>query len=272
MSLSVSAWSVHPDLFQGSFTLKEFVDLCKENGVKAVELLDCFWENEKQPLEIKDYIASLDMKISAYSIANDFVQEEEERVLQIENVKKGIDLAFELGTKTLRVFSGDVKEGIPFDEGKRWIIESFKKCASYAEAKGITMVLENHGYFAGKSEQVKEILDAVGSVSLRANTDTGNFLLVGENPLEAVKNLKDYIGFVHFKDFRKVDGEGRYEAMDGTWYVGEAIGNGDVPLKAIVDFLKDSGYNGYYSIEYEGDGDSKEGTVESIKASLAILL
>lgn len=271
MKLSVSAWSVHPNLFGKKTSLNEFIDICLDNGVKAVELLDCFWEHEKQPYEVKKYIDSKNMVVSAYSIANDFVQEEEERLAQIDAVKRGIDMAVLLETPLLRVFSGDIKEGISFDEGKQWIIDSFKACASYAEDKGITMVLENHGYFAGRSEQVKEILQAVDSNALKANTDTGNFLLVGENPLDAVRNLKDYIGFVHFKDFRKVSEEGTYMAMDGTWFEGEVIGHGDAPLAEIVKYLKESGYNGYFSIEYEGSGDPIQGTVDSIKIALDIL-
>ena len=49
----------------------------------------------------------------------------------------------------------------------------------------------------------KEIIETIGSHALKANTDTGNFLLVGEKPFDAVKNLVNNIGFVHFKDFKK---------------------------------------------------------------------
>jgi sugar phosphate isomerase/epimerase len=245
-------------------TLREFIEFCLDNKVEAVELLDCFWEDEKHSFEIKKYLDEVGMPVSAYSIANDFVNEEEVRAAEIEKVKKGIDMALFLDTSLLRVFSGDVKEGISYDQGREWIIDCFKECAKYAEAKGVTMVLENHGRFAGKSSQVKDIIVAVNSNALKANTDTGNFLLVGENPLEAVMNLKDDIGFVHFKDFKKSDEEQGYMADDGTWFEGTAIGDGDVPLKDIVDFLRSVGYSGYLSIEFEGGGDPIEGTLKSI--------
>ena len=264
MKLSVSAWSVHQNLFSQKMTVRNFIDFCLENKVDAVELLDCFWEDEKHPSEIKKYLNEIGMPVSAYSIANDFVNEEEVRAAEIEKVKKGIDMAVYLNTPLLRVFSGDIKEGISFEQGKAWIIDCFKECAKYAEAKGVTMVLENHGRFAGKSNQVKEIIAEVGSNALKANTDTGNFLLVGENPLEAVMNLKDNIGFVHFKDFKKSEGENGYMADDGTWFEGTAIGDGDVPLKDIISFLHSVGYSGYLSIEFEGGGDPIEGTLKSI--------
>jgi len=272
MKLSVSAWSVQENLFSEKMSLVDFIDLCVENNVASVELLDCFWKSDTHHEEIKSYLEKVNMEVSAYSIANDFVQNKEERESEIEKVKKGIDMAVFLGTKLLRVFSGDVKDDIPFEKGKEWIVESFKECAVYAKEKNITMVLENHGKFAGKSEQVKEIIASVNCSSLKANTDTGNFLLVCENPLDAVKSLKDQIAFVHFKDFTKADFEVGYMADDGTWFEGTAIGEGDVPLVEIVQFLRDVRYEGYLSIEFEGTGDPIEGTIKSIAFCKDLLL
>jgi len=271
MKLSVSAWSVHQNLFGHLMTLHEFIDFCQSNKVEAIELLDCFWEDDKHPGKIKKYLNEINMPVSAYSIANDFVQGEEDRAIEIEKVKSGIDMAVFLSTPILRVFSGDIKEGISYEQGKAWIFECFKICAEYAEAKGVTMVLENHGRFAGKSNQVKEIISAVGSNALKANTDTGNFLLVGENPLDAVKNLEEHIGFVHFKDFKKAVDEIGYMADDGSWFEGTAIGDGEVPLNDIVSFLRSAGYGGYLSIEFEGSGDPVEGTLKSINQTRAVL-
>lgn len=271
MKLSVSAWSVQENLFSKKMKLVEFIDLCHEKGVDAVELLDCFWEDEKHIRDIKEYLNSIKMPVSSFSIGNDFVKDEEGRQEQIEYVKKGIDTAVCLGTKTVRVFSGNVSESISYEEGRRYIIDCFKACAAYAEDKGVVMVLENHGMFAGKSSQVKDIIKTVGSPSLRANADTGNFLLVCESPLEAIKNLKEYIGFVHFKDFRRVDEDGHYTATDGSMYKGTVIGEGEVPLKDIVEFLYSTGYNGYLSIEFEGEGDPVEGTLRSIEFTRSII-
>lgn len=271
MKLSVSAWSIQKSLFEKKVTVIEFIDLCDKNAVDAVELLDCFWEDEEHIRKVKKHLQKIKMPVSAYSISNDFVQDEEKRKTEIEKVKTGIYNAVFLDTKILRIFSGNKKENISFEYAKAWIIESLKECAKYAEKMGVTMVLENHGLFAGKSSQVREIIDSVNSSALRANTDTGNFLLVGEDPVDAVENLKDYIAFVHFKDFAKVSGEGHYAALDGTQYSGTVIGKGEVNMKKVVEVLKASGYEGYLSIEFEGDGDPVEGTLESINYSRSII-
>ena len=267
MKFGVSAWSVQKLLFTKKISLHEFLDFAQDKEVDGVELLDCFWTEEETAMEIKKYLNKIKMPVCCYSIGNYFVQEKpEDRIKQVEYVKQGIDTAVMLETSNLRIFSGSSKEGITYEQGKAWIIDSMKECASYAEEKGITMVLENHGLFAGKSTQVKEIIETIGSHALKANTDTGNFLLVGEKPFDAVKNLVNNIGFVHFKDFKKVDeGKDIYTSLDGLKYQGTIIGEGEVPLKDIVDFLYDNGYEGYLSIEYEGIGDPLEETAQSIE-------
>ena len=203
MKIAVSAWSLQKLLFKDKMNIFEFLDFAFEQGVDGVELLDCFWKTPKQIQEVKKKVDGNNWDIACYSIGNDFVTlDDSELEGQIIAVKQGIDVAADLGTKLLRVFSGNSKQGISYDQGMEKILKGFKECAPYAEEKGITMVLENHGLFAGKSDQVLAILEEVGSPNLKANADTGNFLLVLEDPLEAIKNLGKQVGFVHFKDFK----------------------------------------------------------------------
>lgn len=273
MKLSVSAWSVQKNLFgkkAAKMSLTEFIDLCVREKTDAVELLDCFWEYPEQKEDIKKYLLKADMPVSAYSIGNTFVLDEEGRAREIRKVKEGIDTAVFLDTDLLRVFSGDLKEGLTFEECFDRIVDSFKKCIGYAEEKGVTMVLENHGLLAGKSSQVKDIIDAVGSKWLRANADTGNFVLVGEKPIDAVKNLGEYIGFVHFKDMKR-DPNGVYPDLEGTRFNGTVIGSGECDVKGVTEYLRSIGYTGWLSIEFEGEGDSVEGTIESIRYTRSIL-
>lgn len=271
MELSVSAWCLQKKLFSGEMDILDFINFCNENGVKNVELLDCFLSDK-----LNDCIKLLDklnMKVSSYSIGNDFVHnEEEKRKAELQSVFQGIDTAVKFKAKYLRVFSGNVKDDISYNQGREWILYSFKEAAKYAEKKGVIMVLENHGFFAGKSSQVKEIIEYVGSPNLRANTDVGNFLLVEENPLEAVKNLHEYVSFVHFKDFKFVGNEESvYQSISGKHYQGTVLGRGDVPLKEVVDYLYIKGYNGYLSIEYEGIGDPLVETSDCIKYANSII-
>jgi sugar phosphate isomerase/epimerase len=204
MKLSVSAWCLQEKLFSHEITIFDFINYCHENGVKYVELLDCFLDGDSEIEEMNELLKRLDMEVSSYSVGNDFVLEDSsERKEQVEYLKDSIKIALKLGTKRMRVFSGDKKEGMSFDMAENWIVECFKEVAPLAEDAGITMVVENHGLLAGKSSQVKKIIDRIGSKALKSNADVGNFILVNENSLEAVKYLKDEIGFIHLKDFKR---------------------------------------------------------------------
>lgn len=273
MEVCVSAWSIHKKLFSGEMSVCDFINLCYEHGIKNVELLFCFWNEQNRIEDAISLLENLGMKVGAYSVGNDFVQQDETlRKIEIDKVKLGVDIACRLNTKLLRVFSGNAKDGIEYETARKWILDCFKEVAPYAEEKGIVMVLENHGLFAGKSAQVKELIEEVNSISLRANTDVGNFILVNENPLEAVKALKDYVSFVHFKDFKKVsEQEYGYNDIDGNKYQGTVLGNGEIPMKEIVDLLYENGYEGYLSIEYEGVGEPIKETIESIHYTKSII-
>lgn len=271
MKLGISAWSVQTKLFGKETDLITFIDFCKENGVDAVELLDCFFADKEEYVKVKKYLEDINMPIAAYSIGNDFVQCEKGVRQQIEYVKEGIDTAVFFGAKNLRIFSGSEKDGVSYETGLALIIECLKECAEYADEKGITMVLENHGLFAGKSSSIKSVIDSVNSPALRANADTGNFFLVGENPTDAVRNLKDYISFVHFKDMARVEENEHFVALDGLKYVGTVIGEGDVDLEAIVSILRDNGYEGFLSIEFEGVGEPYAGALQSIRNTQAVM-
>lgn len=273
MKLSVSAWCVQEKLFKGTMSLSDFITLCHENGVKYVELLDCFWKGDGSIDECIDLLKKYDMEVSAYSIGNDFVQEDAaERKAQIDMVKHGVDIACRLNAKFLRIFSGSQKKGITFETAREWIVDGLKQCAAAAEEKGVTMVLENHGLFAGKGSQVKGLIEEVGSGYLKANTDIGNFLLVNDNPLEAVKTLNNKVGFVHFKDFKEVsEAEPGYEGIDGRRFQGTVLGDGIVEMKEVVDYLYSIGYDGYLSIEFEGVGDPVTGTLASIEYTKSII-
>lgn len=271
MKLSVSAWCLQSKLFKKEMDIFDFILYINNNNVKNVELLDCFLDNNLDKINL--LLKNLNMSVSSYSIGNDFVQLSSKlREDELTAVYKGIDTAVAFNTKLLRVFSGNVKDNISYETGREWILEYLGRAAEYAAKREITMVLENHGFFAGKSNQVKEIIETIHSPYLKATADVGNFMLVEESPLSAVKNLDAHIGYVHFKDFKDVgESDSVYSSISGKHFQGTILGRGDVPLAEIVNCLAAQKYDGYLSIEYEGVEDPVYGTSESIKFAKSII-
>lgn len=260
MKLSVSMWSVVQTVREGKMDLAGFIDFAAQQGVEGVELLDYFWTDKQQQIPlVKQQLKDRGLKLAVYSIGNDFFQPDPAvRAKEFAALKQGVDVANQLEVNVLRVFSGSAKEGYKLEDGLAWILEGLTEGAAYAQAHGVTLALENHGLMAGRSDQVRQIIQTVNSPALRANLDTGNFLLVGQNPTDAARDLADVVALVHLKDFRKATADDKlhvYKGLDGVGYTGTVVNEGQVDLAAIVGILAKAGYTGWLSLEYEGGQD-----------------
>ncbi len=276
MKVSVSMWSFVRYFQQGKMDTLQFVEHASKLEVAGVELLDFFWKNKAEEMPaVKERLAQLRLPVSAYAVGNNFVLESpEERAAQVDVIKRGVDDALFLGTKRVRVFAGDVRDGVTMDKAFYWICGGLEAAARYAERNGVILCLENHGRLAGRGDQIRAIIDEVGSDALRANVDTGNFLLVNQPPHEAVREVAALTSSVHLKDFKKAP-EGyegvAYAALNGDKYYGTVIGEGDVGLLRVLTILKGAGYKGYLAIEFEGETDPAEGVAKSVQNARDIL-
>ncbi len=268
--LAVSMWSVHREYYQNGWSVFDFLDFAHRSQVVSVELLNNFWRSEAD--ELPKVIAKLDeyhMAVAAWAVNNDFGREDYDA--QIAELLHGIDVAKRLKTKIVRVFAAHPKDGLDLDATLETVIRGLKAVAPVAEGAGITLALENHGLLAGKTQQIQQLIERVDSSSVRANADIGNFLLVDEDPLKAVETLLPHIAHVHAKDMIPVS-EGGFQSLSGQRYRGGAIGEGIVPVGPIMKRLDEAHYEGYLSLEFEGDGDEREGVERSMAALHALLL
>ena len=55
--------------------------------------------------------------------------------------------------------------------------------------------------------------------------------------------------------------------MSGVKFVGKAVGEGVVDLAACIRELKDAGFDGWLSVEYEGEEDPFTAVPRSIEAA-----
>lgn len=275
MQVGVSMWSYVSHVRQEKMDVLSFLDTVKELGADGVELLEFFWKDKEAELpKVLEKARALGLTIGSFAIGNDLSHPDEaERKAQVAAIKDGVDTAVALGTNRLRVFAGHHNE-VGYEKSLSWIIEGLKEGAAYAEPTGVVLCLENHGTMAGRADQVKEIIEAVGSPALRANPDTGNFRTVGEDSAEAVAALAPITSNVHFKDFRWAkpeETEHVYEGLNGSRVVGTAIGDGDVDLPKVVQILRDSGYDGFLTIEYEGGEDPATALPRSVNYTRGLL-
>jgi sugar phosphate isomerase/epimerase len=103
---------------------------------------------------------------------------------------------------------------------------------------------------------VLSICDAVGP-ALRVTFDVGNFLLAGEDNLDALAKIAPNLAHVHFKDWKVVPHTApqAFPGKDGRYYQGEVLGKGVLNLSEAASRLRKIGYSGWISVEYEGIED-----------------
>lgn len=196
-------------------------------------------------------------------------QIEEDNAERVEKTKRIIDIAVEFGAKAITTHIGV----IPSDKTeKRYkvMLDALTECGLYAKEKGITMAIETGPEDAKTLKAFLE--DTKGGVGV--NLDPANFVMVtGQDPVEAVYLLKDYIVHTHVKDgvmLIKTDpkiiydhfANGGIDDLNTRDYFKETpVGQGSVDFKAYFKALKDIGYNGYLTIEREAgpdpEGDTK---------------
>jgi sugar phosphate isomerase/epimerase len=269
LKMSLSVWSCHKYMYDGSWTNADFIDFAKTAGAEGVELLSVFWNPEQDIPRVQEALSRNGLVMACFGACNNLaVPDEAGRRAQVKDITDSVDMAVLFGAKVVRVFSGDKPEDVTFEQAKEWIISGLKEAASYAESKGVTLCLENHGHFAGKAKQVLEVIEEVNSPALKSTFDTGNFLLVDDNPEDALDQLKSLVAHVHFKDFKKVDesyeGKAVYPSLSGVRYAGKISGEGEVNLTQILTTLKGAGYQDWLTVEFEGDEEQKLGSARSI--------
>lgn len=250
---------------KGLIDVPGFVREAKRIGADGVELLEYFYKDvaAERPA-VLDVLAETGMPCPIFSVGNNFAKiDPSERLAQLDKIRFGVDQAVIHGAHTVRVFAGDVAEGITFEQARTWIVEGLASGSLYAADHGIKLALENHGKLAGRGDQVASLIADVRALSgnkvLGANPDTGNFLLVNQPSHEAIRQVAHLANMVHFKDFTSApaDHEGwAYTALDGSKFVGTAVGEGIVDLNACIQELKSASFDGWLSIEYEGEEDA----------------
>jgi sugar phosphate isomerase/epimerase len=159
--------------------------------------------------------------------------------------KRAIDVCQFMGIPALRIF-GNL---IPPDEEEAAVIARVARgaaiLAEYGETRGVMVLLETHGDF-NTLERIKGVFDLVKSRNLRLLWDIAHTdFTYGDNFLEFYRPLKDFIVHTHFKDhIRGTAGD------EGTYKLCR-IGEGEIPIKAVVRQLLADGYDGYFSLEWE---------------------
>lgn len=250
-------------------------------GVKGLQMYGTKPESvsEEGRRELKNAMDASGLVFSAIcgDLGCGFWKPEKNREL-IDRSKRIIDFALDMGTNIVTTHIGVVPED---ENHERYKImqEACSELAEYAHSMNAHFAVETG---PEKSETLAKFLDSLGSDGVGVNLDPANLvMIIGEDPANAVYNLKKYIVHTHAKDgvmHRKTNPEYIYgilpypkapeikqpeEKTQNTRIYDEVpLGEGQVNWKTYLAALDDIGYHGFLTIEREV-GDNPEADIRT---------
>lgn len=276
MRVGVSTYSLLNAIKSGEMTVLDVIDWIKENGGEHMEIVPYGFTLEDQPEladAVREHAAKVGIALSNYSMPANFVQDGEEAFeAEMNRVKRHVDTVHRLGMKHMRhdvtAFTLPAeKHGIDYLESNlAQIVEGCRIIADYAAQYGITTTIENHGVSVQASDRVQRVLQAVNRPNFKTTLDIGNFLCVDEQPLVGVARNLPYASRVHVKDFyiRPYDqnpgGGDWFRTSHGNYLRGSIFGQGDIDVRRVLCLIKESGYDGDITLEFEGMEECREAT------------
>ena len=145
-------------------------------------------------------------------------------------------------------------EGMTDREALDHMRRIYRQILPVAEAHGIIINIEPHGYYTTRPDFMAEMLAFADSPCLRMNMDTGNTFIAGQDPVAFAMRFRDRIDHVHIKDVSASLAAAARGELTGIAVSQCAIGDGvnAENIRGAIAVLLDAGYNGIFSIECEG--------------------
>ena len=191
---------------------------------------------------------------------------------RVEKSKRILDLAKDLETDIVTTHIGVVPSD-PNHDRYKIMQEACHELAEYADSIDAHFAVETG---PETSAVLKGFLDSLDSTGVGVNLDPANLVMVtGDDPVQAVHNLKKYIVHTHAKDGKQIffrDPEIVYGIKKDVIVTDDSflevpLGEGSVDFPKYLAALEEIGYNGFLTIEREV-GDKPE---VDIKAAVDFL-
>ena len=116
--------------------------------------------------------------------------------------------------------------------------------------------------YVNGSDRVLRLIQAVNRPNFKITLDVGNFMYIDEDSPTGIKKNLIYAIMIHFKDwylrhpYDKNPGEGIWYVTNyGNLLKGAIIGYGEIDVWQALKMIRESGYNEYILVEFDGMED-----------------
>ena len=146
------------------------------------------------------------------------------------------------------------------------VYERLRRMGEIAGEKGQFIGMETHPDLCQSGDNARETLSAVNHPAVGMNFDTANIYYYNENAdiVAELKKAAEFVRSVHLKDT-----DGGFKSA-----VFPVVGQGVVDYPAVLEVLRDKGFNGPWTLELEGtaiDWNSPDAIEKTVADSVAYL-
>ena len=219
--------------------------------------------SEEELAEVKKSAEENDIIIACltpyYSRFNDL--DETVRTAEIEGILKVIDACKYLNSHYIRIYGGKLLAGDTknLEARRERLIESMRYLGERAAENEVTLVVENHfNTMAVSAAESAKLIREINHPAVRILYDQANLTFTEkEDYEEAILIQHQYVDYIHVKDL--VFKEGIAFSSSDVFRPDQSernvrtriVGEGVIPWPKILKMIKEKGFNGWLSLEYE---------------------
>jgi L-ribulose-5-phosphate 3-epimerase len=252
LNISLAQWSLHRAFEKGDLKTFDFPAIARQYEISAVEYVNGFYRDKGSD---EKFWNELKRRSDNEGVKSLLIMIDEEgdlgnpdataRTKAIENHYKWMNVANLLGCHSVRVnaFGEGSKE-----EVQKAMIDSMQRLGEYAAPLNLNVLIENHGLNSSDGKWVAEVIKKSGQPNCGALPDFGNWCLSakwGTTQIECAEVYDRYQGVADLLPYAK--------GVSAKSYTFDAEGNETrMDYLRLLKLVKDSGFDGYIGIEFEG--------------------
>jgi len=255
--ISLAQWSLHRAIkINQTLSPFDFSLKAREMGFDAVEYVSSLYWNELKTKPIKKVTKTLLNNSKDHGIKNLLIMVDGEgdlasnnknkRQKSVDNHKKWIEMAYNLGCHSIRVnLNGEKRKN-------KWIeysSESLTQLCLISKKDKMNIIVENHGGLSSNASYLAKVMKNVNLDNCGTLPDFGNFCIKKIDPenyfSQCINEYDKYQGMTELMPYAK--------AVSAKSYDFDSNGEeSTIDFKRIIEITKEFNYDGYYGIEYEG--------------------